>query len=329
MTTDADAGDSAGWRRLTEAQAAVDAIDRSIYTETDRLSRALADAGIEYRFTGRPDEGRVVLAAGIEIERAAADPVVRIIESCGYERLAPNSKGAWRAFRACRSGCTLRKTEDAPFRVQLRWGKFSNGDGRLSRRLAPGIADLEAVKLPEWLWFLYWLVRVVRLLQRKLGGQQNPPNLGPYLETPDALIGPLLDVARVGADDLVVDLGCGDGRILVEAVLRTGCQARGFEMDGNLVERARALALSAGVADRVRLEQADAATARLADADVVFAFLPVATIRELLPSILDQLRPGARLVVHEQERLAPPVPADACIPLLSAEGISVAHRWDR
>ena len=96
-----------------------------------------------------------------------------------------------------------------------------------------------------------------------------------------------------------------------------------------LVELARAAVSSADVDDRVEVVHGDAASANLDDADVVVMFLPVGTLRELVPDVLDRLRPGARLVVHEQERLLTEVPPDRSLPIVSADGLTVAHRWER
>jgi hypothetical protein len=82
------------------------------------------------------------------------------------------------------------------------------------------------------------------------------------------------------------------------------------------------------VDERLEVVCGDASVADIGDADVVVAFLPVATVETLLPSLLGRLHAGARLVVHEQEPLGG-APADARAPLFSPSGISVAHRWAR
>jgi hypothetical protein len=99
------------------------------------------------------------------------------------------------------------------------------------------------------------------------------------------------------------------------------------ETDAALVRRARAAVAAAALGERVTIERADAAVAPIDDADVVVAFLPVATMEQLLSSILGRMCRGARLVAHEQERLHLPTPARSTA-LFSAEGITVAHRWD-
>ena len=95
------------------------------------------------------------------------------------------------------------------------------------------------------------------------------------------------------------------------------------------VDEVIADAIQAGRLHGVVGAQGDILEARLDDAQVVVAFLPVGLLRQLLPSVLECLAPGARLVVHEQQLLSVAPPAPRRTPLLTAGGISVAHRWDR
>ncbi|MEL7209428.1 MAG: class I SAM-dependent methyltransferase, partial [Actinomycetota bacterium] len=125
-------------------------------------------------------------------------------------------------------------------------------------------------------------------------------NLGLFLGTPDALVRPLLARADPQAGERVVDLGCGDGRILIEAAATFGCRGRGIETDPRLVAIARSRVEAAGLADRVEIVEADAAEADFADADVVFLFLPVAAAAALTRSLLDRIEPGTRILAHEQ-----------------------------
>ena len=113
----------------------------------------------------------------------------------------------------------------------------------------------------------------------------------------------MLDLAGAGADDVVYDLGSGDGRLVILAAQRHGAQGVGYELQPPLVALSRQSAVDAGVADRVRFVEEDLRAADLAPATVVFLYLATSLTRELTPKLFRELRPGARIVSH-QFRLA-------------------------
>lgn len=115
-----------------------------------------------------------------------------------------------------------------------------------------------------------------------------------WVPTPDALAARMLDLAKVGANDTVIDLGSGDGRLVIMAAKR-GAKALGIEYDARLVEYANAAAGKAGVADRARFARADLFSSDFSQATVVTLFLGAGLNRKLLPKLLD-LRPGTRIV---------------------------------
>lgn len=115
-----------------------------------------------------------------------------------------------------------------------------------------------------------------------------------YLPTPPALVEAMLDLARVTARDYVVDLGSGDGRIVIAAAQR-GARALGIEYDANLVAMAEANAVRAGVNDRVTFAEADLFEADFSKATVVATFLLADIMLKLRPRILE-LAPGSRVV---------------------------------
>jgi Methyltransferase domain len=314
--------------RIAEASRALAAIDCAVESEGRRLAHSLIAKGVGVSSPPGERPDRPLRVVTLEVAPRDVDPAAVALEAAGYRRCGPTHDAAWRSFRATRGGCTFVGVDRLPFRVELSWPRPRAARGLLGRLLAPHGTDFETVSLPAWLWPAYTLVHLLRLPIRRLRRHRDPPDLGPFLETPDALIEPLLRFAGLGKGDVLVDLGCGDGRIPITAAKIFGCRARGLETDTGLVARARAAAASAGVGDRVEILCADASEAPLDDAGVVVAFLPVATVEKLLPSILDRMPAGARLVVHEQNRLRA-APADARVPLFSTEGISVAHRWNR
>jgi SAM-dependent methyltransferase len=119
-----------------------------------------------------------------------------------------------------------------------------------------------------------------------------------YVPTPEAVVARMLELAHVGPDDVVYDLGCGDGRIVVEAARRYGAHAVGFDIDPVLVAEARRNVAAAGVQQLVRIEQRDIFELDLSPASVVALYLlPELNVR-LLPQ-LERLRPGSRIVSHD------------------------------
>jgi SAM-dependent methyltransferase len=118
-----------------------------------------------------------------------------------------------------------------------------------------------------------------------------------WLPTPDHAVDRMLAFARVGPQDLVVDLGSGDGRIPIAAAKRYGARGLGVEYSAELVAVSRRNARADGVADRVRFVQADFFEADFRDATVVTLYLLPSLNVKLRPRILD-MAPGTRVVSH-------------------------------
>ena len=109
----------------------------------------------------------------------------------------------------------------------------------------------------------------------------------------------MLDVANVTDDDIVYDLGSGDGRIVIAAARDYGASGIGVEIDQKLVEMARLNALADKVDDKVEFVQTDLFRMDLSDATVVALYLSEPINRRLRPILLEQLKPGTRIVSHE------------------------------
>ena len=120
----------------------------------------------------------------------------------------------------------------------------------------------------------------------------------PYDPSPTDVVEKMLEMARVGKGDLLYDLGCGDGRIVVMAAQRYGARGVGIDLDPQRIEDAWANAKRAGVQDRVQFLVGDLYTANFADATVVTLFLWPHVNRKLRPILWRQLRPGTRVVSH-------------------------------
>jgi SAM-dependent methyltransferase len=120
----------------------------------------------------------------------------------------------------------------------------------------------------------------------------------PFITTPPEVVERMLELAGTRADDLVVDLGSGDGRIVIAAARKYGARGLGIELDGKLVRRSRENAEAAGVADKVRFVEGDVLVADLSQATVVTVYLLPALMGQLQARFIDELAPGTRIVSH-------------------------------
>jgi SAM-dependent methyltransferase len=129
-----------------------------------------------------------------------------------------------------------------------------------------------------------------------LGKPERTPDVI-YVPTPERVVETMLDLAKVGAGDVVYDLGCGDGRIVVEAAKRGAKKAVGVDIDPERVAEARANVRQAGVGDRAWIREGDLFEMDFADATVVTLYLLPDLNLRLRPKLL-ALRPGTRIVSH-------------------------------
>jgi precorrin-6B methylase 2 len=120
----------------------------------------------------------------------------------------------------------------------------------------------------------------------------------PFLPTPNYVIAEILSKARVGKDDILYDLGSGDGRIVIEAAKKTGCRAVGIEIDADLVDDSRYNAARAGVQDRVRFVVADIFKEGFSEATVVTLYMGQDVNLRLRPKLLRDLKPGTRIASY-------------------------------
>ncbi len=119
----------------------------------------------------------------------------------------------------------------------------------------------------------------------------------PFVPSPDDVVEAMLNLGEVTESDVVIDLGSGDGRIVIGAALR-GARAIGVELDPKLVEESRNNAEEKGVSELTEFRQGDIFEADLSGATVVTIYLLPAVNEKILPKLLDELEPGTRLVSH-------------------------------
>lgn len=119
----------------------------------------------------------------------------------------------------------------------------------------------------------------------------------PFVTSPTAVVTAMLDLAALRPGERLIDLGSGDGRIVLEAA-RLGATAEGVEIDAELVERARRRAELESLQPRARFSRGDLFQATFRDVDVVTLYLLTSVNQRLRPKLLTELRPGARVVSH-------------------------------
>ncbi len=121
----------------------------------------------------------------------------------------------------------------------------------------------------------------------------------PYVRTPQVVVEQMLELADVSEEDVVYDLGSGDGRFVITAAQQFGARGVGIEIDPELVRDARESASFAGVSDQVEFRQGDLFEADIREATVVTLYLLPSINLKLRPKLLEQLEPGARVVSHD------------------------------
>lgn len=312
-----------GDEQAIEIAAVCARIHASTVDEATRLSKRSADLPITI---DADPSGQLHLIHARANSAADARQFARIAVSDGYVPWQALKSGAEELFFRTTNQLTLVQLADVAHTLVLHWP-----ESRLTQlvpgALTPTARDWNSITLPRVAWPAYFAVRPIRLARERLtGAKANPLPLGPILSTPVDLIAQLLEFAELRSDDHLVDLGCGDGRILVHAARSFGCRTTGVEQDERLVERAQARVDQAAIGDRVAVVQGDANTFDLSEATVVFLFIPAEAVADVAAQIRSRGFSG-RIISHEQQFVpAATKPLHSTI-LVGAESLTVAHRW--
>jgi len=130
------------------------------------------------------------------------------------------------------------------------------------------------------------------------GWSDSQDSLAPYVPTPQEVVDKMLELAQVTSKDVVYDLGCGDGRIVITAANKYGARGVGVDIDPQRVRECEANAKLAGVEKLVTCKLQDARTTDVSQATVVTLYLLSSSNLTLRPMLTRQLKPGARIVSH-------------------------------
>ena len=139
---------------------------------------------------------------------------------------------------------------------------------------------------------------VVTSLEIAAQQPSRPPDMY-FVPTWEPVVFEMLELARVTADDVVYDLGSGDGRIVILAAQRYGARGVGIEIDPKLVEISRQVAREAQIDGKVSFIEGDLFTADISKATVVTLYLSTTVNQRLAPKLRRELRPGTRIVSHQ------------------------------
>jgi SAM-dependent methyltransferase len=144
------------------------------------------------------------------------------------------------------------------------------------------------------MWRETWVVAALLI------GFVQPSAAGevPFVPTPSAVVDEMLELANVGPNDVIYDLGSGDGRIVITAAKRYGARGVGVDIDPQRVKEARENAKHRGVADRVDFREGDLFDVDLSEATVVTLYLLPEVNMRLRPKLWSELKPGTRVVSH-------------------------------
>jgi SAM-dependent methyltransferase len=224
--------------------------------------------------------------------------------------LAPRSRAA-----AFAEESTLRNVTKGPIAYTILPGP--GRPGARTRTLAAGAVDRIATSLPVEISFdsgrrtTTYLVHpgkpysfrydesgIVRVYPGS-HGREDAADLAPYVPTPPEVVARMIELAAIGPDDVVYDLGCGDGRMVIAAARTRGCRGVGIELDEALLDECRAAAKREGVERLVRFERRDAAKARITEATALLLYLLPESLEMLAPVFDRDLAPGARIVSHD------------------------------
>lgn len=123
-------------------------------------------------------------------------------------------------------------------------------------------------------------------------------DLAPYVPTPMVVVEKMLEMAKITEKDVLYDLGCGDGRIVIMAAKLYGARGVGIDIDPERIEESKAYAIAAGVKDLVEFRLEDAMKVNVSAATVVTLYLLPESNALLRPLLEEQLKPGARVVSH-------------------------------
>jgi SAM-dependent methyltransferase len=197
--------------------------------------------------------------------------------------IKPGPGGRAPRTRTLAVGAVDRLVTDVPVEIS-----FDNGRRTASRLVHPGRPYS----------FRYDEEGVVRIYPGS-HGRPDAADLAPFVPSPPEVVERMLETAGVTRDDVVYDIGCGDGRMVIAAAKKHRARGVGIDIDAALIEECRARAREEGVGGLVRFACMDGTKTHVREATVVALYLLPESLETLKPLFETELRPGARIVSHD------------------------------
>lgn len=146
----------------------------------------------------------------------------------------------------------------------------------------------------------YRLYRLSDLANYDPSPLPRPKLNAPFIKSPDFVVNRMIELAEISERDLVYDLGCGDGRIVITAAVQTGCRGVGFDIDPARVAESKENVVRHGVEHLVTIEEKNIFDVDLSRANVILMYLLPWMVKELVPQF-ERCPPGTRIVSHDWE----------------------------
>lgn len=320
----------AGDRETAQAvKNACGAISAQMREVRHALCLAMRNEGIDAEeVVGPEDTGALQFhLATISLPAIAAPAAVIIAEAQGFRLPFQSSTTQLVAISRYLPQLMLVREDEATARIRI---ILSNQSTRLPNKLRPSMADIATAGASTPVGF-YPVLRVGRAIRDKILGRRHALSDTDFIGTPTDLIAPILQKLHPGKEDTVLDLGCGDGRILFVAASQFECNAVGIESNPDLVSEAqrKLQSVAPDIRARIRIDQGFAERADLTGATVIFLFLPGYLFSKIFPSVLERAEPGTRIVAHEQAPLTGITQPDKTVAVVGPASITVANIWTK
>ena len=310
---------------LDRTIAAIETIDRDLEREISRVEAICHAAGISVKSIEVAYPNNVLHCLKVSIDQNQLPLLAEILSQEGFKIDDEASCINLQNYAKFYERLTFWSSQRLQFRVLAVWNLDKIAKSKVVRALRPSLGDLR-LAIPTYAWPIFLVSTLFRKLLRR-SKSTGVQMLGPFLGTPNGMVHPLLQFSGLQSDHQFIDIGCGDGRILLTAAKDFGCQAIGYETDKSLVGIAQQNANHSKLQDLVTLKATDANEADVSSADVVFVFLPASQISKLVSDLLPKMKPQAVLIAHEQDKLEVSRVPDKKQPLILECGVSVASKW--
>ncbi|MCX6568659.1 MAG: class I SAM-dependent methyltransferase [Candidatus Aminicenantes bacterium] len=237
-----------------------------------------------------------------------------VLSSCSRRQPGPSPAAQPTADEARARETTVRNVTEKPIAYKI----YPSGkpEAREAREIAPGTIDRFRTAVPLEIEFntgrkdaLYSLdpgspysfrYDEGTTVELFLGshGRADAVDLAPWVPTPQPVVDRMLEIASVSGKDVLYDIGCGDGRIVITAARRYGARGVGIDIDKAMIDESERSAVSAGVERQVKFLCMDATKADISEATVVSLYLLPESNALIRPLLDAQLRPKSRVVCH-------------------------------